>query len=102
MERLQASEAATLVIGLIASVLLLQELRQRPWRGFRRHLVGSGLILAAGVFTIAEGYVWPQPLNFVEHLCLMLAGFAFLGAVSRVERRGNHQGQDQDGTGRGL
>ncbi len=100
MDRLQASEAATLVIGLIAAVSLLYELRERPWSGFSAHLAGSGLVLAAGFFTIAEGYVWAEALNFVEHLCVMLAGLAFLAAVSRPTRGASGPGQDQDGSGR--
>ena len=39
---------------------------------------GFGLLLVAYIATVAEGFVLPQALNLIEHICYAAAGVCFV------------------------
>jgi len=73
----QEGEIVNLVMGVAALPALLLLLR-RGWLP-RLPLLFAGLfaVLAAYVFTVAEGFVWNVGFNLLEHLALALAGVFF-------------------------
>lgn len=81
---IQESEAITLILGLIAAPIAYRLFRAGALAGGA--LVGVGFLLGAYVFTIAEGFVLPDLLNALEHLCLAAAGVSFAAGVARLGR----------------
>lgn len=80
------------VVNLAISVLLAPmfylavtraDLPDRSWL-----LAGYAVLLVAFVATIAEGFLLPESLNFVEHLCYTVAAGLFLRFVIGVRRMG--------------
>ena len=48
---------------------------------------GAGLLMIGGcVFTVVEGFVWPEVLNLLEHACYAMSGVAFAIGCRRLGR----------------
>lgn len=84
----QPNEVATLTVGIVCALVLLCSLRASSLPGAAPFLAGFAAVLAAQVFTVAEGFRWATALNLLEHACLAAAGIVFAAAVWRSARRG--------------
>lgn len=81
----QESELVDLILGLVTAVLIVASgFHRRPGRDQHLLLAGYSAILAAYVSTVAEGFVWTEIFNRVEHLCLAAAAVLFALAFRRL------------------
>lgn len=71
-------EMVMMIISLIVAVMIAAnfDLLLRIPHG---SLILSSFILVAlsSIFTVAESFVWPETLNYLEHLCFMAAAIIF-------------------------
>jgi hypothetical protein len=88
------NEIVDMVIALLAVPILLRIVRVRPHREALYFSLGYGFMLLALVATIAEGLIWPDLLNDVEHLCYAASGIAFLMAIIRIPGPPPHTERD--------
>ena len=88
---LQVNELILLFTGLGALVfILLNRARLRKIPVLTRLLYGFYFLLAAWVFTVAEGFIWPETLNLLEHICYLASAALILAwcvEVARKDRR---------------
>lgn len=82
----QESELTNLVVGLgsAAVVAVLARGIRIPKAGLLYG--GFALLLLGYAFTVLEGFVWPDALNFAEHLCYAASGLLFLAFVAGSAR----------------
>jgi len=82
----QDSEVIALVVALVGSFLTVFVLARRSLPQLHPFYAGFFLIVAASIFTVAEGVLWGDALNFLEHLSYPLAGLAFTLGAWRLRR----------------
>lgn len=92
---MRPSEIQVLVIA-VAFIPLLgwtfrgMEHSRKPWLAS-----GLGLVLVAYIATVAEGFVAPRTLNFVEHLAYLAAAICFtVASTDYLKTRTWHENQD--------
>jgi hypothetical protein len=63
------NEVIQLIIGLggLVFILINRQRLKRP-RVMALLVAGFNFLLAAWVFTVLEGFIWPRLLNLLEHL----------------------------------
>ena len=71
------NEVASLIFGVIAAVIILLFFRKENLPRFGLIFTAFFFILAANLFTVAEGFLWQEPLNILEHASYAMAGLVF-------------------------
>lgn len=83
------NEVASLIFGCIAAVIILLFFRKENLPQFRLVFTAFFFILAANLFTVAEGFLWQEPLNILEHASYAVAGLLFtVFCWSMIRNRG--------------
>ena len=85
---IQANELVLLLFGLGGLIFILlnsARLKKLPEMPFLLH--GFYSLLAAWVFTVAEGFVWPRTLNVLEHLAYLMSALLVLVWCIRLTYR---------------
>ncbi len=83
----EPAELVMLSLMLVALGITLAYWPQiRRWRFARLACLWFVILLAASVFTVAEGQVWPIGLNVMEHICYALAAVVAVVAVRDLAR----------------
>jgi hypothetical protein len=86
----QESEIVDLLMVVFLTPIMVASARAIHLAGKRWFVAGYLALVSGYVFTVAEGYVWPDALNVMEHACYALAGILFataLGQLFRATRR---------------
>jgi len=87
MPSYEPAELVMLALMLVAlGVTLAYWPSLRQWRFARLACLWFVVRLAASVFTVAEGEIWPVGLNVMEHLCYALAAVVAVVAVRELAR----------------
>lgn len=69
---IQDKEVIMLILGICAFVLtLIYKAEIKRIYGWKNFISSFHILLAAWVFTVAEGFLWPLYLNLAEHICYM-------------------------------
>lgn len=74
----QPNEVVNLVLAVSLTPMFLFALDRSELPARRWIHAAYGSMVAAFVFTIAEGFFAPEALNFLEHLALAVAGLLFV------------------------
>lgn len=91
----QASEIVALVLSLTAAGVYWFVLRQDRRPRLQFLYLGALFMIGGCVFTVAEGFLWTDLLNSVEHGCYALSGVAFAAGCRRLARFG----EPEEGSG---
>ncbi len=89
---LQASEVIDLVIAIVLLPILVSSSRTPSIRRRGLLFVAYASIVAAYVFTIAEGFFWYDVMNLLEHLSYAVAGVLALTALVDYRRHSTSGG----------
>lgn len=89
----QESEIITLVVALVGAFLLTFVFTRRkvPELGF--FYAGFFFIVAASLFTVAEGVIWNTAFNLLEHLCYVFSAVSFIAGCLLLGRRPGAEGE---------
>lgn len=80
----QESEIVDLLMVAFLTPIMASSVRAIHIAG-KRWFVGAYLALVTGyVFTVAEGFVWPDGLNVLEHACYAISGALFAIAAYQL------------------
>jgi hypothetical protein len=80
----QESESVDLLLVAFLSPIMAASVRAIRLPG-KRWFIGAYLALVTGyVFTVAEGFVWPDAFNVLEHASYALSGVLFAVAGFRL------------------
>lgn len=80
----QESEIVDLLLVAFLSPIMATSVRAIQLPG-KRWFIAAYLALVTGyVFTVAEGFVWPDAFNVLEHAAYALSGVLFTVAVFRL------------------
>lgn len=71
------NEIANLLFGIVGTILLFLLFRKAGIPRFRLLASAFLLILAANLLTVAEGVLWGDFLNLLEHMSYAAAGLVF-------------------------
>jgi hypothetical protein len=89
---MQASEILSLLFDIIVVVFIIVLYRTGVIPRYTYFFIGYGCVLLSNVFTVAEGFVFPDFLNVLEHLSYFVSGiFFFLGFVQYFRLGGDEQ-----------
>lgn len=78
----QPSEAVTLLVTLMALPIVVSALRRIGMSTGRRLFVAAFCCVIAGqIFTILEGFAYPDLFNLLEHYSYSAAGIVFATSV---------------------
>jgi hypothetical protein len=77
----QPSELADLVLFVAFGPMIVVALRRTLSPVPSACYVALAAMLGAYVFTVAEGFVLPDLLNLLEHVCYAIAGVAFAAVL---------------------
>lgn len=81
----QESEIFVLLMAAVLTPLIIVALRSVRIAGRRWFLLGYFAMMAAYVFTVAEGYLpLSEAFNLAEHLMYALSGIGFAGGTWSV------------------
>lgn len=83
----QDSEVVSLVMCLISAVFI-GRFRNRDIPQFRYFYWGLLLMCVSFVGTVAEGFLWPDLFNAIEHLSSAVSGLLFAVACFNLMRAG--------------
>ena len=87
---IQANELILLVFGMGGLIfILLSNVRLKKLPEIAFLLYGFYSLLAAWVFTVAEGFIWPRTLNVLEHLAYLASAlFVLIWCLRLTYKRG--------------
>ena len=89
---IQASEVLSLAFDIIVVFFIIVLYRTGAIPRYIYFFIGYGCVLLSNVFTVAEGFVFPDVLNMLEHLSYFASGvFFFLGFVQYFRLGGSEQ-----------
>jgi hypothetical protein len=91
----QPSEIASLVLLLALGPVIMAALPRLLPKVPRSGYVAFFAMLGAYIFTIAEGFVFPDAFNMLEHVCYAVAGVAFVAFLLEFGRMFRPSSGDQ-------
>ncbi len=81
----QSNEIVTLILGICMVLFFFANRRQiRTFPQPVLYLASYATLVVAWLFTVAEGFVWPESLNYLEHVFYMLSSLLFFTWVTVV------------------
>lgn len=75
---IQISEVLNLIFDSIGLVIIIILYRYRVVPRYLYIFIGFACVWAGNVCTVAEGFMWYDVFNLMEHLFYVLSGFFFL------------------------
>ena len=85
------NELMNLIADFISLPILAVVFFNKNLPKYRIFLVALLLIFLSHVFTIVEGYVWPEFFNFIEHIFITFSGALFVFGIVRYFIKGKIQ-----------
>ena len=82
----QESEIVDLLMVAFLTPIMAASVRSIHIAGKRWFIAGYLALVTGYVFTFAEGFVWPDALNILEHACYALSGILFAVAAFQLLR----------------
>jgi hypothetical protein len=86
----QPSEIATLILFLAFGPVIIVALRRTLHPVPSSCYIALGAMFGAYVFTVAEGFIFPELLNLLEHACYAVAGVTFALMLLEFRRVSPH------------
>ena len=80
----QVSEIVALVLALALMPLMYTSVRNLQFAGKSAMAVGVALLIVSNVLTVFEAVLWPDVLNFMEHLALAGSAVGFAIGVLQL------------------
>ncbi|MBW2365308.1 MAG: hypothetical protein JRF25_09650 [Deltaproteobacteria bacterium] len=67
---IQENELILLILGMgVFAFFVLGRVRIKELPGWRTFLLAFAVLMVGWVFTVLEGFFWPEVLNLLEHIC---------------------------------
>ena len=82
----QINEVMALVFCLIGAVLLVFLVNRKAIPAYPRFIASFFCVVASNVFTVAEGFVFYDAFNLMEHFSYLAAACFFLAGVIQLIR----------------